>query len=135
LEQKLAGEPLTSIAVSGGRVGSQSGGELFVKPVAAPGPRVAQRRVEAVVRIKPLKEQIPEGDQRVKEAVVEAFGLECWQFAQGAVRQQLDKEAQQLGGREGRWGGGFFLAAGVFLDGIWYAYNIICIPCMIPFRL
>jgi len=71
-----------------------------------------------VIRVKALKEQIPEGDQRVKEAVVEAFSLESRQLAQSAVRQQLDKEEQQLGRSEGSWGGGGFGLKGVF--GGWY---------------
>lgn len=73
-----------------------------------------------MVRVKALKEQIPEGDQRVKQAVVEALGLESRQLAQSAVRQQLDKEAQQLGRTEGGLGRGGkgFRVGSVFLDGI-----------------
>ena len=77
-----------------------------------------------MVRVKALKEQIPESDQRTKEAIVEALIPESGQLAQGSVRQELHKEEQQLGWREG--GRGFWLK-GVFLDGIWYAYTIICI--------
>jgi len=51
--------------------------------------------------VKALKEQIPEGDQRSKEPVVEGLGLECWEFAQRRAGQQLDKPAQELGVGEG----------------------------------
>jgi hypothetical protein len=37
-------------------------GELFVDPVAPTVPSVGQSRLQAVVRVKALKEQIPEGD-------------------------------------------------------------------------
>jgi hypothetical protein len=92
--------------------------ELLVNPVAPTGPSVGLSRLQTVVRVKALKEQIPEGDQRVKQAVVEAFGFERRQLAQRAVRQQLDKEEQQLGGSEGRRGGCGLWLTGVFLDGI-----------------
>jgi hypothetical protein len=92
--------------------------EFFVNPVASTSPSVGLSRLQAVVRVKALKEQIPEGDQRVKETVVEALGLESGQPAQSAVRQQLDKEGQQLGRGERRLGGSEFWVKGVFLDGI-----------------
>lgn len=81
----------------------------MVNPVGPTGPGVGVSRLQTVVRVQALKEQIPEGDQRVKQAVVEALGFEGRQLAQGAVRQELDKEAQQLGRREGRLGGDGFL--------------------------
>lgn len=65
-----------------------------------------------------LKEQIPEGDQRGKEAVIEAFALQSGQLAQSAVGQQQDKEAQELGRGEGSWERGSFEVVGVFLG--WY---------------
>src|SRR5467141_39859 len=121
LGQKLPRQPLAGIAVRGRRVGNQLAGELFVDPVGSAAARVAQSRVQAVVRVEALKEQIPERDQRAKEAVVEALGLESRQLAQGAVRQQLDKEEQQLGRGEGGLGGRGFWVQGVFLEGMWYA--------------
>jgi hypothetical protein len=104
--------------------------ELFVNPVASTGPGVGLNRLQAVVGIKALKEQIPEGDQGVKEPVVEALGLESRQSAQRPARQELDKEEQQLGRSEWRLGEGFWLK-GVFLDGIQYAYIILCIQYML----
>ena len=80
-----------------------------------------------MVRIKALKEQIPEGDQRAKEAIVEVLISEGGQFAQGAVRQESDKEDQQLGRSKGRLGGWGFWLKSVFLDDMKYAYTIICI--------
>jgi hypothetical protein len=70
-----------------------------------------------VVRVEALKEEIPEGDQRGKQAAVETLVLERRQFEQGAVRQQPDKEAQQLGRGEGGLAGRRVWAVGVFFGG------------------
>jgi hypothetical protein len=75
------------------------------------------RRVQAVVGVKALKEQIPEADQRRKEPVVELFILESGESVQSAVRQEPDKEAQELGRSKGRWRRGCPFQ-GVFLDGM-----------------
>ena len=92
--------------------------ELFVQAVAPTGLSVGQSRLQGVVRVKALKEQIPEGDQGVKEPVVEALGFERGQLAQGLVRQELDEEDEQLGGTEGGRGRGGFGFKGVFLEDI-----------------
>jgi hypothetical protein len=83
LKQKLPRQALASIAVGTGRVRKQVARQLFVNPVGAAGPGIAQSRLQTVVRIKALKEQIPKRDQRVKEALVEALRFESRQFAQG----------------------------------------------------
>ena len=83
-----------------------------------PGLSVGESSVEAVVVVETLKEQIPEGDQRGKEAVVEGFVFKRRQLAQGALGKQLEEEAQQLGrGKAGLGVAGLWLK-GVFLDGI-----------------
>ena len=70
---------------------------------------VGQDRLEAVVVVKALKEQIPKSDQGIKEAVVEPFGLESRQLEQRSVGQELDKEQQELSRSEGvRRPSGFF---------------------------
>jgi len=61
-----------------------------------------------VVGVEALKEQIPERDQRAKEAVVEALGLESRQLAQGAVKAQVGQRRQQFGPGEGGLGEGGF---------------------------
>jgi len=86
-----------------------------------------------VVRIKALEEQIPKSDQRVKEAFVEALRFESGQFAQGLKGQELDKEDQELG--RGERGRGGFWVKGVFLDGVMYAYTIVCIRYMLYYLL
>jgi hypothetical protein len=48
--------------------------------------------------------------------MVEAFALESRQLEQGAARQQLEEETQQLGGSEGRLGREGFRVKGVFLQ-------------------
>jgi hypothetical protein len=70
-----------------------------------------------VVAIKALKEQIPNGDQWVKEAIVEALRLESRQLAQGLEGQESDKEEQELGGSENRRWWCAFWVKDVFLDG------------------
>jgi len=67
-----------------------------------------------VVSVETLKEQIPEGNQRAKEAVVEALGFESRQLAQGAVGQESEEPQQQLSRSEGGWGGGGLLAEECF---------------------
>lgn len=70
-----------------------------------------------MVRVQALKEQIPEADQGVKEAVVEVLALESGQFGQGLVGQELNKEEQEMGWGERRLCLGFW-NKGVFLDGM-----------------
>jgi hypothetical protein len=117
LKQKLPGQALASVAVGTGRVRNQVARKLFVNPVGAPGPSVTQSRVQAVVAIKALKEQIPNGDQWVKEAIVEALRFESRQLAQGLEGQESDKEEQELGGSENRRWWCAFWVKDVFLDG------------------
>jgi len=45
--------------------------ELGIEPVGPPGSGVGQDSIEGMVVVEPLKEQVPEGDQRRKETLIE----------------------------------------------------------------
>jgi len=72
--------------------------------------------------VQTLKEQIPEGDQRGKEAVVEGFVFKRRQLAQGAVGKQLEEDEQQLG--RGKAG---LSVAGPWLKGVFFGWYLVCI--------
>lgn len=57
-----------------------------------------------MVGVKAFKDQIPEGDDGGEEPLVKGLGFEGRQAPEGAMGQQLDKAAQELGRGEG--GGG-----------------------------
>ena len=59
--------------------------------------------IKGVIRVEPLKEQIPEGDHRGKESVIKGELLESGQFEQSMAGKHLEKELQQLGRGEGSW--------------------------------
>ena len=103
-------QALARIAVGGRRTGKQVAGEFAIEPVGAAAPSIGEGRVQAVVGVQTLKEQIPEGDQRGKEAVVEGLVLQGGQLEQGGVGKELEEEGQQLG--RGK--------AGVDLGGLWW---------------
>jgi hypothetical protein len=100
----LQGQALAGIAEGGGGFGAELQGKgLFTpraKPVGAAGQGILLDGAEGVVGAKPLKDQIPEGDQRGKgshiEGVVSAFDPR----GQRGGGQELAKPPQQLGGRE-----------------------------------
>src|SRR5437899_8086505 len=122
LGQKLPRQALTSIAIGAGRVRHQALGELFVQAIGSAAASIGQGRVEGVVGIQALKEQIPKGDQGAKKALVEILGLEGGQLQPGGARQQLDKETQELGGSEqGRSGSGSWRAA------VFFGIVVVCI--------
>jgi hypothetical protein len=84
-----------------------------------------------VVGIEALKEQIPEGDQRREEPLVEALGLEGGESGQGPGGQQLEEEGQQLPRGEGGQAGLGLGFPGVFLEYALYVYITIYIQCML----
>jgi hypothetical protein len=76
--------------------------------------------------IKPLKEQIPESDQRGKEPLVKGEVFEGGQPEEGAAGEELDKKAEEASRGEVRRSGDFWIL-GVFLDFPLYAYCSRCI--------
>ena len=86
---------------------------------------MGQGGVQAVVGVEALVEQQPKADQGSEQPVVERTVFEGGQSVQGAGRQQLDKEPEQLGGA----GAGRRIGlTGVFFE---YAYTSICIRYML----
>jgi len=80
LGQKVPRQSLTSIAIRAGRVRHQAVGELFIQAVGSAAASIGQGRVEGMVGIQTLKEQIPKGDQGAKKPLVEVLALEGGQL-------------------------------------------------------
>jgi hypothetical protein len=132
LSQKVRGQATAGLTIGAGGRADQLARELGIDPVGAAGPGVGDNGLEGMVVLEPLKEQIPEGDQRSEESLIKGKGLKGRQLEQGAAGEELDKKPQQLGwGEAGRAFSGFGFG-GVFFDGIEYAYYGICIPICYP---
>ncbi|OLE96554.1 MAG: hypothetical protein AUG75_19050 [Cyanobacteria bacterium 13_1_20CM_4_61_6] len=125
------GQALAGVAIGGGGGGRELAGKARAQGVGAAVAGVGQGGLQAVVRIEALKEQIPEGDQRREEPLVEALGLEGGESGQGAGGQQLEEEGQQLPRCEGGQTGLGLGFPGVFLEYALYVNIIIYIQCML----
>lgn len=71
--------------------------------------------------MKPLKEQIPKGDQRGKQTLIKGELLQGRQLEQGAAGQKLDEAGEEAGRGQGEVFLSIFWFLGVFLD------NVVCI--------
>lgn len=129
LGEKLAGDSLPGIAVGTAGGGGQSRGEPGIERVGAAGPGIRRRRIQGVVGIDALEEEVPEGDQRRKEALVKGPGSEGGELVELGPAEELKEENQELGWGKARAGRGWFWGRGVFLDRRLYAYRVICILC------
>ena len=58
--------------------------------------------------IKPLKEQIPKGDQRGKQTLIKGERLQGRQLEQGAAGQKLDEAGEEAGWGQGEGFWAFF---------------------------
>ena len=85
--------------------------------MGATGAGVGDDGLEGVIGVEPLKEQIPEGDQRGEQALVEGQRFERGQPQEGAAREEQEKKAQELSRGEGGWSGGAF-GDGVFFSSL-----------------
>jgi hypothetical protein len=105
-----------------------------METMGSAGAGIGDHGLEGVIVVEPLKEQIPEGDERSEEALVEGQPLKRGQPQEGAARQELEKKPQQL--RRGKGGGrAGALGDGVFFSSLWYAYSVACIHiCYAPLR-
>jgi len=115
LSQKFLRQAAPGITVGAGGSGKQLAGELGIELVGAAAPGVGQDGLEGMVVVEPLKEQIPEGDQGSKQTLIEGERLEGRQVEEGAVGEELEEAAQQVGRAEARREG--FGVRGVFFDG------------------
>ena len=129
LRQKLLREATAGVAIRPGGGGTEVPRQLAVEPLGSAGAGVGDDGLKGVISVEPLKEQIPEGDQRGEEALVEGQRLERGQPQEGAAREEQEKEAQELsrGEGEGRARGGGVVGDGVFFSSLTYAYDVICI--------
>lgn len=108
LSQKCFGQASAGITVGAGGRGNAFARELGIEPVGAASPDIGQDGIEGMVVVEPLKEQVPEGDERGKETLIEGELFEGGQVAQGAVGQELEEKPQQVGrGEAGRRLSGF----------------------------
>ncbi len=134
LGQKPLRQALARVTVRTGGGGTEVPRQLAMETMGSASPGVGQDGLEGVIVVEPLKEQIPEGDQRSEEALVEGQPLKRGQSPEGAAWQELEKKPQQLsrgesGGRAGAFGDG------VFFWSLWYAYSVVCIRiCYAPPR-
>jgi hypothetical protein len=71
-----------------------------------------------MVLVEPLKNHIPQSDQRAKEPLIEVGVLQGRQLEQGAQGQKAEEKAQELGRREGWARAGVFWFPGVFLEDV-----------------
>ena len=115
LGQEVLRQTSSGVAVGAGGRGTHFARELAIEPVGAAGAGVGDDGLEAMVVVDPLKEQIPEGDQRGKQALIEGERFEGGELEQGAAGQELEKNAQQVIRGE-RWSLGGFGFLGVFFD-------------------
>src|SRR5215467_167114 len=121
LQKELPRQALARVAVGTGAGRAQLAGELFIEAISAAVGGVGQRRLQGVVGVEALKDEIPEGDDGSKEPLIKGLGFEGWQAAEAATGQELDKEAQETGRGESRRRRSYF-GAGRFLGSL-----VVCI--------
>ncbi len=104
-------QALAGVAQGRGGEGAQLLGQTAAEPVRAPGPSVGQCGLQGGIGLEALEDKIPEGDDRIEQAVVEGGVLEGRQPPQLAAGQQIQEQGEQLlgvgaGGGAGLAGGG-----------------------------
>ena len=94
------GQALAGVVIRDGAGGAQTNRESLTQGIRPAGQSVGHDGLEGMIVMEVLKEQIPDGDQRSEEPLVEVFGLQRGQLAELLQRKELEEKGQKLGRSE-----------------------------------